>query len=82
MKRYLPAIAWFFCGIGETLLLCLALFILGFVSRDEQGGSNLGAWAGYIGIAIYAIVPIGILSSLFMAFSKLRGVIDTDSDRE
>lgn len=75
MKSCLPALAWLFCGVGGTLLLCMGLFLLGFLNRDEVNGSNLGEWAEYIGISIYAIMPIGILGSLLMAFSKLRGVL-------
>jgi uncharacterized membrane protein YcjF (UPF0283 family) len=76
MRRFIPFLAWLVGGTAVTLIIAFMLFMICFLARDEERGSHLGAFAGAIVIAIYIIVPVGVLGSAFVALSKLRGVID------
>ena len=80
MRRYIPSLVWLVGGSGATLLTALVLFTVGFLARDEETGSKLGRFAPFIAVAIYVIIPVGLLGAAFMAISRLRGVIDVPEE--
>jgi hypothetical protein len=72
MRQYLPSIAWLGGGI-LTVVIAITYSVVTFDIDDETT-----LWEFY---ALYAMVPVILLGSFFMALTKLRGVIDTDAQK-